>query len=37
MDKKGRKFKIGQGVRQGDPLSPNLLNCALDSLEEVFR
>ncbi len=34
MDNKSGKFKIGGGVRQGDPLSFNWFNCAL---EEVFR
>jgi len=33
-DRIGPTFKIGKGVRQGDPLSANLFNCAL---EEVFR
>ncbi len=33
-DKEGNYFKISKGVKQGDPLSPLLFNCAL---EEVFR
>jgi len=30
----GPTVKIGRAVRQGDPLSSNLFNCAL---EEIFR
>ncbi|VDO18177.1 unnamed protein product [Brugia timori] len=33
-DKVGQKFRIKKGVKQGDPLSPNLFNCILES---VFR
>jgi hypothetical protein len=34
LDKKGPEFNLEKGVKQGDPLAPNLFNC---SLEEVFR
>ncbi len=34
MDRRGREFKIERGVRQEDPLSPNLFNCLL---EQIFR
>ena len=33
-DVKGQPLKIEKGVRQGDPLSPNLFNCILG---EIFR
>ncbi len=29
-DKEGRLFNIKKGVKQGNPLSPLLLNCALE-------
>ncbi len=32
-DKIGSKFKLERGVKQGDPLSPNLFNRIL---EEIF-
>ncbi len=31
---KGQRFRLGKGVKQGDPLSPNLFNSVL---EMVFR
>lgn len=34
LDKKGKPFKIGRGVKQGDPLSPNLFN---EVIEEIIR
>jgi len=33
-DRVGPTFKVNRGVRQGDPLSSSLFNCAL---EEIFR
>ena len=34
MDKKGPKFEIANGIKQGDPMSSNIFNCVL---EEIFR
>ncbi len=34
LDKMGKEFKIGRGIRQGDPLSSNLFTCVI---EEIFR
>ncbi len=34
LGQKGGEFRIGRGVKQGDPLSPNIFNCLL---EYVFR
>lgn len=32
LDKTSRIFKLEKGVRQGCPISPNLFNCALQSI-----
>ncbi len=34
FDQNGEEFALGRGVKQGDPLFPNLFNSVL---EEIFR